>query len=539
LETSVDRYTRLLLLAVLPAVPRLAGADDLAMGYAEGAPGQENVPVIVTGSNDIDIHGYSLALTYPAEALILRSFSTVGTHIYALEPDFVAPRIDNQLGIGTLAVLFVSFDSPGSATALPPVAEGAYPRILARLTFDVRSTAPGGVYPLELRDGIGTPANFNRFTQAGTSSTPSVTNGTFVVAGGNVLTLQKRLTTLPRSGLVLFAYAQHPQPLEGFSIAILFEKFALSMAGDATFEGTSLGAELGAGEIEAFNYDLDTSFSPTHARAAVTALFDLQMPFRAQTLSPSLEPTSQSIVKYVFDVNVTADNEKQFQEILLHDCAQAGSGCESAPLASDNRFIIGAESLGPRLFHGRIFFSVGSLTGRVIDSESKEGVSGVRVVTDPDGFRATTQGDGSFRINTVTPGKYALVFSRSGYYTHLHSTTQTGEEIVVQGSDLTDDTGDLPMFKIPPIPFLRGDVNGDSNIDLSDPISILGYLFQGQGEPGCVEAVNTNGDLVVDLSDAIYLLAYLFSGGPEPPPPFQECDFDPAGDGPCVVSNCL
>ena len=271
----------------------------------------------------------------------------------------------------------------------------------------------------------------------------------------------------------------------------------------------------------------------------MTALFDLRMPFLGQTLPPSPEQTNQSIVKYAFDVNVTADNEKQFQEILLHDCAQAGSGCEGATLASDNRFIVGAESLSPRLLHGKIYFSIGNLTGRVIDSESKEGVSGVTVVTDTEEFRATTQMDGSFRINTVTPGKYALIFSRSGYYTQLHSTTQTGEEILVRGSDLTDDTGDLPMFKVPPIPFIRGDVNGDSNIDLSDPISILGYLFQGQGEPGCVEAANTNGDAVVDLSDAIYLLSYLFTGGPKPPAPFQECAHGPAGDGLCVVSNCL
>jgi hypothetical protein len=532
------RYTQLLLLVALLAAPGVAAAGSLAMGYGEGVPGQTNVPVIVTGTNDIPIHGYSLALTFPPEALTLKDFSTVGTHIHALEPDFVAPQIDNQLGIATIAVLFVSFEPPGSATALPPVAEGAYPRILARLTFDVKSTAQGGAYPLELTDGIGTPANFNRFTQSGTSNTPSVTHGTFVVAGGNVLAVEKKLTFAGRAGLILFAYTQHPQPLGGFSVALTFEKFSLSMAADATFVGTSLESELES-EIEAFNYDLDTNFTTTHSRAAATALFDLQMPFLAQTLPAELEPLSQSIIKYTFNVSVSADNERQFQDLILHDCAQVGSGCENAHLASDNRFIIGAESIGPRLVDGRIYFSIGNLTGRVIDSETKQGVSGVTVITDPDGFRATTQLNGSFQFNTLPPGRYALLFSRSGYYNQRHSTTQAGEEILVEGSELTDDTGDLPMFKVPSIPFIRGDVNGDSNIDLSDPISVLAYLFQGQGEPGCLEAANTNGDATVDLSDAIYLLSYLFSGGFEPPPPFQECEHDPGGDAACVVSNCL
>lgn len=73
---------------------------------------------------------------------------------------------------------------------------------------------------------------------------------------------------------------------------------------------------------------------------------------------------------------------------------------------------------------------------------------------------------------------------------------------------------------------LNGDINGDQVRDLSDPISLLGYLFSG-GEkpvplalcgtdPTAVTNGDTNGDRVLDLSDPIFLLGWLFSGGPEP-----------------------
>ncbi len=61
-----------------------------------------------------------------------------------------------------------------------------------------------------------------------------------------------------------------------------------------------------------------------------------------------------------------------------------------------------------------------------------------------------------------------------------------------------------------------GDVNHDRAIDISDPVSILGTLFQG-GEMACEAAAEVNSDAVINLSDAVYLLGYLFQGGPSPP----------------------
>jgi len=75
----------------------------------------------------------------------------------------------------------------------------------------------------------------------------------------------------------------------------------------------------------------------------------------------------------------------------------------------------------------------------------------------------------------------------------------------------------------PPEWFSRGDCNGDGELDISDAICALGWLFTGDDAPGCVAALNTNGDEGVDLSDAISLLAFLFQGGFAPVAPFPDC----------------
>jgi hypothetical protein len=67
-----------------------------------------------------------------------------------------------------------------------------------------------------------------------------------------------------------------------------------------------------------------------------------------------------------------------------------------------------------------------------------------------------------------------------------------------------------------------GNVNGDLQIDISDPVSLLGFLFLGGAQPACEpigDCADANADGKVDLSDAIHLLAYLFLGGPPPGTP--------------------
>jgi hypothetical protein len=80
--------------------------------------------------------------------------------------------------------------------------------------------------------------------------------------------------------------------------------------------------------------------------------------------------------------------------------------------------------------------------------------------------------------------------------------------------------------------FHRGDADGNGDLNLTDPIVILEYLFLGKDAIPCKEAANSNDDRSVDLTDAVYLLVYLFqSGSPpgDPGPPSWPCGPDPAG----------
>jgi hypothetical protein len=88
----------------------------------------------------------------------------------------------------------------------------------------------------------------------------------------------------------------------------------------------------------------------------------------------------------------------------------------------------------------------------------------------------------------------------------------------------------------PPIPFRRGDVNADMELDLSDAVFTLSYLFLGGPAPGCLQSADANDSDEVDLTDAIYLLNFLFLSGPEPGAPFAACGLDPTpGELVCIT----
>lgn len=72
------------------------------------------------------------------------------------------------------------------------------------------------------------------------------------------------------------------------------------------------------------------------------------------------------------------------------------------------------------------------------------------------------------------------------------------------------------------LPFLRGDANADKEVDVSDAVSVLFFLFTGGPEPKPREAGDSDGNGHLELTDAVYLLMFLFQGGSPPPPPFPE-----------------
>jgi hypothetical protein len=84
-----------------------------------------------------------------------------------------------------------------------------------------------------------------------------------------------------------------------------------------------------------------------------------------------------------------------------------------------------------------------------------------------------------------------------------------------------------------PIPkFRRGDVDGSGDVDLTDPISNLGFLFLGDFQPTCMDATDTDDSGIVDVSDPILSLKFQFLGGVDIPTPFPSCDIDPTEETP-------
>lgn len=103
----------------------------------------------------------------------------------------------------------------------------------------------------------------------------------------------------------------------------------------------------------------------------------------------------------------------------------------------------------------------------------------------------------------------------------------------IEGSARSAAMQDLEVvFRLrPETPFIRGDSNGDGAVDISDPVTVLGFLFMGGAPPACDDAEDANDDGSVDISDASYILNFLFLGGPAPPEPFGAPGADPTADG--------
>lgn len=91
------------------------------------------------------------------------------------------------------------------------------------------------------------------------------------------------------------------------------------------------------------------------------------------------------------------------------------------------------------------------------------------------------------------------------------------ESCVVRISDAADsvpsDESDA-FFCI--APWIRGDADGDGQIEVGDVIYLLNYLFKGGDPPSPPEMGDTNSSGSLDLGDVVYLLGYLFKGGQAP-----------------------
>ena len=67
---------------------------------------------------------------------------------------------------------------------------------------------------------------------------------------------------------------------------------------------------------------------------------------------------------------------------------------------------------------------------------------------------------------------------------------------------------------------IRGNVDSDvlENIDISDLVYLVDYMFTAGPVPACLEEANIDADTSgnIDISDLVYLVDYMFTGGPAP-----------------------
>ncbi len=78
--------------------------------------------------------------------------------------------------------------------------------------------------------------------------------------------------------------------------------------------------------------------------------------------------------------------------------------------------------------------------------------------------------------------------------------------------------------------FLRGDSNDDGQVDVSDAVAVLGYLFQGGEAPYCADASDANDDGEINIGDPILMLRSLFQGTARISAPYPRAGYDRTPD---------
>ena len=87
--------------------------------------------------------------------------------------------------------------------------------------------------------------------------------------------------------------------------------------------------------------------------------------------------------------------------------------------------------------------------------------------------------------------------------------------------------------------FKRGDCDADLALTLSDPITLLNFLFLASRRPVCLDACDADDSGSLVISDAINTLTFLFLGGVAPAAPYPAPGLDPTCDplGGCPVPS--
>ena len=148
----------------------------------------------------------------------------------------------------------------------------------------------------------------------------------------------------------------------------------------------------------------------------------------------------------------------------------------------------------------------------------QSGGGSIDVIDPQQGF--TQASFARLELGRGTGGSMIFLSARPGRAGFEAGSGQDGGSLLASYGNYVDISG-ISLFT-PELHFLRGDSNHDNEVDISDAVSIISYLFLDGGTLQPEQAADINADGALDLADAIYLLNFLYRGGPQPPAPFPQ-----------------
>ena len=111
----------------------------------------------------------------------------------------------------------------------------------------------------------------------------------------------------------------------------------------------------------------------------------------------------------------------------------------------------------------------------------------------------------------VTIDTMSITISEREYSTAFSDENANAFSPYVQSGTLTIQSGGCCLGD-------RGNINSspDDNVDISDLVYFVDFMFTGGPDPVCWDEANVNGsvDDAIDISDLVYFVDFMFTGGP-------------------------
>ena len=85
--------------------------------------------------------------------------------------------------------------------------------------------------------------------------------------------------------------------------------------------------------------------------------------------------------------------------------------------------------------------------------------------------------------------------------------------------------------------FIRGDVNGDGKVNVSDPIALADYISGARQELPELDAADVNDDGRIDTGDLTTITSVLYQKIGSIPPPYPVAGRDPTPDA-IPITGC-